>query len=82
MRPNVGLVLAQRLRCWPNIKAALGQRLVFAGECPLCHAWWPRSLPRAIHQWRMAPEGHQQSHGGSPNKVFTWNYYGSISCLE
>ena len=25
-------MLAQRLRRWPNIKPALGERLVFAGE--------------------------------------------------
>ena len=29
--PSVGLMLAHRLRRWPNIKPALGQRLVFAG---------------------------------------------------
>ena len=29
--PNAGLVLAHRLRRWPNIKLALGERLVFAG---------------------------------------------------
>ena len=30
-RPNVGLLLAHRLRCEPIIIPALGQRLVFAG---------------------------------------------------
>ena len=29
--PNVGLLLAHRLRRWPNSKPALDQRLVFAG---------------------------------------------------
>ena len=29
-RPNVGLILNQRRRPWPNIKPTLGQRLVFA----------------------------------------------------
>ena len=28
--PNTGLMLAHRLQCWPNIKLALGRRLVFA----------------------------------------------------
>ena len=30
-RPDVGLMLAHRLRRWTNIKPTLGQRLVFAG---------------------------------------------------
>ena len=30
-RPNVDLMLAQRLRRWASIKSTLGQRLVFAG---------------------------------------------------
>ena len=29
--PNVGLMLAHRLRRWPNIRPTLGQHLVFAG---------------------------------------------------
>ena len=29
--PMLGLMLAHRLRRWPNIKPALVQRLVFAG---------------------------------------------------
>ena len=29
--PNVGLLLAHRLRGWPNSKLALSQRLMFAG---------------------------------------------------
>ena len=29
--PNVGLLLAHRLRSWPNSKPALSQRLMFAG---------------------------------------------------
>ena len=29
--PNVGLMLAQRLRRWPNISLTLGERLVFTG---------------------------------------------------
>ena len=29
--PSVVLVLAQRLRRWPNAKTALGERLVLAG---------------------------------------------------
>ena len=29
--PNAGLMLGQRRRRWANIKAALGERLVFAG---------------------------------------------------
>ena len=29
--PNVGLLLAHRLRRWPNINPTLGERLVFAG---------------------------------------------------
>ena len=33
--PNVGTMLANRLRRWPNIVPALGERLVFAGIC-LC----------------------------------------------
>ena len=28
--PNIDLILLHRLRRWPNIKPALGQRLVFA----------------------------------------------------
>ena len=30
-RPNVGLLLAHRLRRWPNSKPTLAQRLMFAG---------------------------------------------------
>ena len=30
--PNVVLMLAHRLRRWPNIKTALGESLVFAGH--------------------------------------------------
>ena len=30
-QPNVGLMLAHRLRRWPNINSTLGQRVVFAG---------------------------------------------------
>ena len=29
--PNIGLLLAHRLRSWPNSKSALSQRLMFAG---------------------------------------------------
>ena len=29
--PNVGTMLAHRLRHWPNIVPTLGERLVFAG---------------------------------------------------
>ena len=32
-RPNVGLMLDQRLRRWPNNNTLLGQRLVLAGHC-------------------------------------------------
>ena len=37
--PNVGLMLAQRLRRWANINPTLGQRLVFSGE------WWMDRCP-------------------------------------
>ena len=30
--PNVDLMLAHRLRRWPNIKSTLGKRFVFAGQ--------------------------------------------------
>ena len=30
--PDVGLMLGQRRRRWPNIKPTSGQRLVIAGE--------------------------------------------------
>ena len=30
--PNVGLLLAHRLRRWPNSKPTLGQRLMFGGR--------------------------------------------------
>ena len=30
-RSNAGLMLGHRLRRWPSIKPALGERLVFAG---------------------------------------------------
>ena len=33
---NVGLMLAHRLRRWPNIKPPLGQRLVFPGIVSTC----------------------------------------------
>ena len=44
--PNIGLLLAHRLRCWLNSKSALSQRLMFAGcvqyllhiHVPFCHA--------------------------------------------
>ena len=44
--PNIGLLLAHRLRSWPNSKSALSQRLMFAGyvqyllliHVQFCHA--------------------------------------------
>ena len=30
--PDAGLMLAHRLRRWPNINPALGERLVFGGQ--------------------------------------------------
>ena len=32
--PAAGLMLVHRLRRWPNIRPAAGQRLVFTGESP------------------------------------------------
>ena len=37
--PSFGLMLAHRLRRWPNIKPALGQRLVMGGYSRGCWEW-------------------------------------------
>ena len=37
--PNVGLLLAHRLRRWPNSQPTLGQRLIFAGNVISWHVY-------------------------------------------
>ena len=49
--PNVGLMLAHRLRRWTNISPTLGQRLVFAGILDLV---WINCIKIILLNW----EGH------------------------
>ena len=37
-------MLGQRRRRWPNIKPALGERLVFAGTCTFPTNWGPDTV--------------------------------------
>ena len=45
VQPNFGLMLVNRLQCWPNIKQTLAQHIVFSGVaffpevslCPMNH---------------------------------------------
>ena len=56
--PNVDLMLAHRLRRWPNILSTLVRCLVFAGRACPCHLVWAiiRPTKRGLsgkHQHRM-----------------------------
>ena len=47
-RPNVGLLLAHRLRRWPDSKQTWGQCPMFAGLYQICRN---ESTVTALHSW-------------------------------
>ena len=53
--PNVGLLLAHRLRGWPNNKPTLAERLTFAGNGPMTGQQWSEfSYQTSIGQTQQA----------------------------
>ena len=65
--PNIGLLLAHRLRRWANSKPALGQRLMVAGYSPtvslsITQQWnWPPRL--GFCSWSYRSDGNTDLHG-------------------
>ena len=63
--PNAGLMLAQRLRRWPNIKPALGEYIVSVGLEHNAAMYWPNDEV-ILHR-------HSTYHGDKQRNNITWS---------